>query len=1184
MAILRLILLLGAALLLVACPRPGVQPLAGLAARLTGGLASGPHAPRSDSGAMPTDRLVIRGRVENARFKVSASFGEFAPNSVVSILDPVSGMALGTAITEANGTFTMQLPVGWVPDDQGKAYILEAVKGGRINGAHNFAGAPAIRMRTLLTWKKAGLYWMSLSSVASESAIVINRSTTAISVGVALRQATKTQAQAAERAIFSQFLEGSLAIGTPDNSIPPPTPDTYTKPANNSITVAEFHTLFGLVDQALLNGQDPVGSIALVNQNVASPQYALVPQGFMLAGFDKVKGPAGTRVTAMGGGFPLDANQIQIVFAGGAVAQALTVDNTGSRLVFDVPIGARTGPTAIRVTLPGSPSVLTLTGPTFTVPTSDGHMVVDPAGNLWVAGRANNTLWTLSQTGTWTRKASGIGLAGPRGLTLKIDQVASTATAVFVSWGSGTVFKLFPGANQTPVAMSQGATNKLKNPWGIAAEASGSYLVSSFGADEVRRVFENGVSVGVASVSQPTGIAIDPQGNAYVASWLDGVLYRIASASPFTLTPVMTGLARPGGVAIQPDGTIVVACYGSDSLARLAPDGTVLPPLLPRGIHQGVIDVASDDQGRLFVGAFDSHTIARLDPGGAVVDLALAPRNVWGLAANSTGDIAVGIINDLWPYAARPRDTRIYVVPFASGAYQPFVPIDGFGNPEAVAWDATGDLYVADAASDRLIKISRPPAGPRTTLVQGIGRVAQLAVDQAGKVLMAGLDGPLSIWNPASPGILTRFGPGRTFWAIARDGATGKTYLAGPRDGQIVEVAADLSSVRNVATVPGATGLAVANGSLYALVYGTGDLVQVNTTTGATTVAASVGTTSVDVAALAGDFYVATANGAIRRVPITGGTPQTLVQLPGAETPRRMIGRSVPALELYVTTASASSVVKISNLSGAASATTVATFAPFSGTALPAEVGSGTIAGTTGLAFDSIGNLMVAQSNAGASRIFRLAPGFAEDQTATAAWATLDAPIMGMVNLASGGNDTLLTANPQEGLMSTPGALDASIGFAIRTSDRGVTSLGPAIGRLLGVAPVPPSGANFYLLSSPTLNSTAISLVSGGSWRRIPGTAFCCGANHPFVDAGGILYVPSYTGTLGVRSFTVGGAVGQEFTGESFGAMSGVVTDQGRASSFIGGSLGGGAGNAPLLRFGAAGASALDNWPYEPSF
>lgn len=1179
MAFVRLILLLVAVLLLAACPRPGVQPLARVAAALPGGSASFPG-----SGQVPADRLVIRGEVENARFKVAASFGDFAPNSVVSILDPVSGTALGSAITESNGTFTMQLPQGWVPDDQGKAYILEAVKGGKINGAYNFAGAPAIRMRTLLTWKKAGLYWMSLSSIASESAIVINRSTTALSVGVALRQATKPQAQASERAIFSQFLEGSLKVGQPDNSMAPTTPDTYVKPTQNAITVAEFHTLFGLVDQALLNGQDPVGAIALVNQNVSAPQFALVPQGFMLAGFDKVKGPAGTRVTATGGGFPTAASQIEIVFSGGVAAQTLTVDPAGSRVVFDVPVGARTGPTTIRVTFPGASSVLTVAGPTFTVPTSDGHTVVDPAGNLWVAGRGNNTLWTLSPSGTWTRRASGIGLAGPRGVTLKVDQVNNTATAVFTSWGNGTVFKLFPGANQTPVAMSQGATNRLKNPWGIAAEASGSYLVASHGADEVRRVFENGASVGVASVSTPTGLAIDPQGNAYVASWLDGALYRIASTSPVFLTPVMTGLARPGGVAVQPDGTIVVACYGSDSLARLAADGTRLPPLLPRGTHQGVIDVASDDQGRLFVGAFDSHTIARIDPSGAVADLALAPRNVWGLSANSTGDIAVGIINDLWPYAARPRDTRVYVAPFAAGSYQPFVAIDGFGNPEAVAWDATGDLYVADSDADRLIKITRPPNGPRTTLVSGIGRVAQLAVDQAGKVLMAGLNGPLSIWNPASPAAISRFGGGRTFWAVARNSASGLTYMAGPRDGQIVEISADLASARNVGTVPGASGLAIHNGTLYALVHDSGNIVQVNVTTGATTVAATVGTRSVDVAAVGSDFYVATAAGAIRRVPINGGTAETVIQLPGTDTPRRMIGRSIPAPELYVTTATSNSVVKISNLSGAAGATTVATFAPFAGASLPAEVGAGTLNGLSGITFGNVGDLYVAQTVAGASRIFRLAPGFAADQTATAPWATLDAPVMGMTNQAAGGNDTLLAANPQEGMMGTPGPLDASMGFAIRATDKQVTSLGMAIGRLLGVAAVPPTGANFYLLSSPALNSTAISLVTGGSWRRIPGTALAGGANHPFVDAAGVLYVPTYTGTPGVRSFGVGGAPGQDFVGDTYGAMSGVVSDVGRSSSFVGGSLGGGAGNAPLLRFGAAGASALDNWPYEPSF
>ncbi|MBM3275614.1 MAG: hypothetical protein FJZ00_10700, partial [Candidatus Sericytochromatia bacterium] len=308
----------------------------------------------------------------------------------------------------------------------------------------------------------------------------------------------------------------------------------------------------------------------------------------------------------------------------------------------------------------------------------------DDAGNLWLVGRAKNTLWTLSPTGVWTRKAQSIQLDGPRGLTLR----TSDGATVFTSWNSGSIFRLLPGLNQQPVAFSQGSSNKLKNPWGIAQEASGSYLVAAFGRNEVVRVFESGAVAPIASVAQAAGVALDPEGNAYVSSWSDGTLYRLASASITVPVPVMTGLAKPAGVAVMPDGTVAVACYGSDSIARMAASGAVLPSLLPRGTHLGVIAVASDDQGRLFVGAFDSHTIARIDPSGAVTDLALAPRNVWGLAANASNDIAIGIINDLWPYSARPRDTRVYIAPFSAGSYQPFEAVDGFGNPEAVAWSS----------------------------------------------------------------------------------------------------------------------------------------------------------------------------------------------------------------------------------------------------------------------------------------------------------------------------------------------------------------------------------------------------------------------------------------------------------------------------------------------------------------
>ncbi|MBM3266949.1 MAG: hypothetical protein FJZ01_04795 [Candidatus Sericytochromatia bacterium] len=1161
--LLRLLLLAAAAALLAGCPRPASQALAGLA-RVPGGLSlPGPGAPD----------YTIRGRVENAQFRVQAAFGDIAPNATVALIDGTSGETLQTARTDASGGFTMAFPRDFVPDNT-KFYTLEAVKGGKINGGYNFAGAPAIRLRTVLQWSQQGEFWMSLTGKNTGDPAVINRSTTAVAVAVGLRQAAVTDPT--NRAVFYRGIIGQIDLNAADGTYP----HKYAQDAvNSTITVGEFRTLFDLVDRALLNGQDPVGSIAWANQPTDNPrQYVLMPQGFLLSGFDVTSGRASASVKANGAGFPLDANRIKVVFGGGAEARTLAVNQTGTQVTFEVPVGALSGPVTLKVTLPGSTAELLLIGPSFTVLTTDGHSVLDAGGNFWVAGRGNDTLWSLSPGGGW-KKRSPVAVAwkGPRGLTVDPQN-----QVVFTSWESGTVNRLIPGTGDIG-SVSQ-LSSGLANPWGIAREPNGNFVVANHGGNDIRRVAQGGgTAAHVATVSAPAGLAIGPQGDMFVTSHTTGTLIMFASTSPTVAVPVLTGLAKPAGVAVQSDGTVAIACYGSDQIVRWHPSRGLQAPIVPRGTHLGIIDVAADDQGRLFFGAFDSHTLGRVESTGAITDLALAPRNVWGLSASKAGDLAIGIINDLWPYGYRPRDSRVYIAPFSTGSYQPFVHIDGFSNPEAVAYDASGDLYVADAGADRLFKISNPPSGARTPLIDGIGRVGQLAVDAAGKVYLASLGGPLSIWDPATPASLKRFAPGRAFWAVTRADLSGATYLASPGDGQIVEIASD-GTQRNLAALPGVTGLAVSGASLFAVTRDSGAIYSVNSTTGATTQIAEVGAGAADMAIVGTDIYVSLLSGPIKKVASLGtGAISTVLTIPGDHAVR-MFARASSPPEIFYTLRKTAKVEKLANLAGAVASVSVATLPAFAGPDLRSDPATESLSGLAGLAY-YLSDLYVAQSVGGAARIYKLTEPIAADQTAAVPWATLNAPIMGLTSYNQGGTGMLLAANPQEGTVAGQAGLDASVGFSVNTNSRAVASLGVALGRVMGVALVP-SSPNFYLLTSPTLNSTAIASVAGGAtWRRTSGTAPCCGANHPFVDSSGNLYIPSYTGLMGIRTLGTGGTPGgADLAGTTYGAMSGVAADA-KGSGLVAGSLGGGIANAPLVRFSPGQAAIpLDNWPYEPGF
>lgn len=271
---------------------------------------------------------------------------------------------------------------------------------------------------------------------------------------------------------------------------------------------------------------------------------------------------------------------------------------------------------------------------------------------------------------------------------------------------------------------------------------------------------------------------------------------------------------------------------------------------------------------------------------------------------------------------------------------------------------------------------------------------------------------------------------------------------------------------------------------------------------------------------------------------------------------------------------------KLTDAPNAASPSLVATLPASPTGSLPSELFGDNLTGLTGIAFDNIGNTYVAEAAPGTTRIYKLGPSAPVDQSAAVPWMTLQAPVMGITQHFLGGNSFLRTATPQEGIAAVSGLLDSAVGFQIQTADQALTSLGNFAGRLMGTAPA--GVGEFYMLSSPAIGSTAILKATNNAWKRY-GAGLCCGGNHPIVD-NGTLVIPSYFGTLGVRTLATGGGI-VDYTGPSFGAMSGVAINP-IQGGYLATSLGGGASNAPLLRFGPSQAVAvpLDNWPYEPSF
>ena len=220
---------------------------------------------------------------------------------------------------------------------------------------------------------------------------------------------------------------------------------------------------------------------------------------------------------------------------------------------------------------------------------------------------------------------------------------------------------------------------------------------------------------------------------------------------------------NPSGVAVDSAGNVYVADSSNNTIRKVTPAGvvTTLADLAGKaGNANGTgsaawfnwpTGVALDSAGNLYVADMGNDTIRRMTPGGVVTTLAGLAAGLGsadgtgsaarfhepdGVAVDSAGNVYVA---DTSNYTIR-KVTPAGVVATLAGLAGHAGNHDGTGSaarflwPSAVAADSAGNVYVADPANGRIWKVT--PAGVVTTLA-GAAAGDAVAVDSAGNVYAA---------------------------------------------------------------------------------------------------------------------------------------------------------------------------------------------------------------------------------------------------------------------------------------------------------------------------------------------------------------------------------------------------------------------------------------------------------------
>jgi sugar lactone lactonase YvrE len=248
----------------------------------------------------------------------------------------------------------------------------------------------------------------------------------------------------------------------------------------------------------------------------------------------------------------------------------------------------------------------------------------------------------------------------------------------------------------------QGAVARFNTPSGLAVDADGNLYVADTGNNAIRRVAPDGTVATVAGTGRaglrdgsareaqfngPVGVALDAEGNLYVADTYNDRIRRVTKEGQ--VTTIAGGGASPGqsdgpalsasfdtpcGLLVAPNGDVYIADTGNNAIRKLSANGQV-------STFASAAPLA-ENQSLLF----------------APVGLALTADNVLYVSANDRGRVA-----QIWP------DGVVFAL---AGAGSGFADGEGasarFNSPTGITLDRSGTLYLADSANYLVRKLTPP--------------------------------------------------------------------------------------------------------------------------------------------------------------------------------------------------------------------------------------------------------------------------------------------------------------------------------------------------------------------------------------------------------------------------------------------------------------------------------------------
>ncbi len=373
----------------------------------------------------------------------------------------------------------------------------------------------------------------------------------------------------------------------------------------------------------------------------------------------------------------------------------LTLDGTGDLYVAD------SGNNCIRKIFHGViTTVFNVTGPT--------GLSITSAGTLYVAAS--------SYFGPTAKAIAGI----PSALDVALDGSGN----VYATTGP-FVLKVASGGNVSSIAGSGAPPNfagdngpatmaRLNSPAGVAIDSQGNYYIADTANNRIRKVSSHGIistiagtgdagSTGdgglatLAQLNNPRSVAIDSAGNLYIADSGNNEIRKITPGG--IMLPVSTELNDPEGVVVDANGLVYVADTGNNRVVQATSSGGIVQ----LAQVSKPVAVAVDPGGNVFVSA--SAQVLKISPAGAVSVVADRLNSPQGLAFTAQGDVLIAEMgaNVIRQLTVAGSLTTIAGTSVAGFSGDGGAALTGqLDSPCGIAVASDGTIWVADEGNDRV--------------------------------------------------------------------------------------------------------------------------------------------------------------------------------------------------------------------------------------------------------------------------------------------------------------------------------------------------------------------------------------------------------------------------------------------------------------------------------------------------